>query len=208
MNRRDFLLSTTGLALAPTIVRGQATDNRVRADIDPYFIKHAAIFETSDGKFGVSASELEELINKVCFRVYREAVPHVAGISTARLALLIRDEADSVMKQFAPQAAVLLKQWLYAEAVCAWVRTHVTFDKELEAMSGDVQHARTTPQSILNMEQPRTICSGYAQLARDLSRATGRSVGLKCFYVGGWSRGYDGKTPEVSNHGWNCFQFQ
>ena len=32
-------------------------------------------------------------------------------------------------------------------------------------------------------------------------------MGLKCYYVGGWLRGYDGLTPKESNHAWNCFEF-
>lgn len=95
-----------------------------------------------------------------------------------------------------------LTEWMYAEAVTAQM-LKVQYDHQVAAQNPGVTNSYTSGQVLLDMKYPKSICSGIALLTRDVAR----SIGVKCYYVGGFTREIGAQLGKNSNHAWVVFEF-
>jgi transglutaminase-like putative cysteine protease len=135
----------------------------------------------------------------VCTAVYKNidfrTGESLAELST-RISALVRDLTGSAVDPS-------FKEWLLAEAVCAFVVSSFDYDSEVARLNPGLTNSYRSGQALLDMRIPKSICSGLALLTRDIARASG----LKCRYVGGFARSVGGTLGETSNHAWVVFQF-
>ncbi len=180
--------------------------DRSNQDLKPVFLTHA---KSQAVDFGVPGTVMDRLVSEICLDVYRMPSPSTA-MDVRSLAKHLLTRTDSVLqKSSVANPSKLLRQWLYAEAICAWVVSKVDGDEELAAEKDFKRWWEgSRPSATLAKKPIRTICSGSAWLARDLTRAMKSSLGIDARYIGGWLRSDDGTVTKSSNHAWTLFVFE
>lgn len=203
------------MLLFPLMVPFLAFCLAVQTDLRPAFLPYATFFRTDrerqagrDLELGISDSQLERLVDNTCVDVYRSEPSSVPTVES--LALSLRKTADrAILQEGIQQPSRLLRQWVSAEMICAWVVSHVDGDPELAEEKDFNRWWNGIPPAVTLAKRPiRTICSGNALLSRDIARAMGSELGLGARYIGGWLRSDDGSVPEASNHAWTMFTFE
>ena len=181
-----------------------------------YFINSCPFFRNSNERkygralpFGVSNSKVRELIDQICAEIYSGKMPYVKGEKVEIVSQKLLNLVDETLyKNGMSICPKFLRQWLSAEAICAWIVGEFDGDEKLaEEKSYDKWWSAIQPEITLNQHQPKTICSGASMLARALADNLSSEVGFKCYYISGWFRMNDGSVPDNSNHAWVCFEF-
>lgn len=158
--------------------------------------------------FGVSNKRVENLVNKVCTDIYSGNVNFVQNQNVAQVSQRLLSHVDSVLLASGHQKCPrFLRQWLVAEAICAWILAE--FGPDSVSYQGfDSWFASIQPENILRRANPYTACAGAAMLAKALTNELAKETGLSCDYVGGWVKDAGtSQVPELSNHSWNIFRF-
>ncbi len=71
----------------------------------------------------------------------------------------------------------LLIDWLYAEAICAYVFSNIKFDANgLNNHESETRGLQERPFQIFSMKQPVAICPGFSKIATELAY----EANLKC----------------------------
>ncbi len=180
-------------------------------NIKPHFIDKCRFFKNEsdilNGKklnLDLTPLQFDWLINVVWNRITQPDLDHVKNRSIKDLGEIIQSVVEEILKkndvQDKPQ---LLRKWLLAEAVSAWVATHVVADRELERAPSYIRGPRGQSSAVLSFDPPMGVCAGFNSVTRDLSA----SIGLKCAGLGGELRGLGSPFRGSDNHGWNHFDF-
>lgn len=160
--------------------------------------------------FGISNGQVEHLINYVCVAVYSGSASYIPNQSNAEVAGRLLSLVDSILvTDHLTKCPKFLRQWLLAEAICAWILTE--FGPEPPSIRYENFNAwwvSIQPENILRRENPYTACAGSAMLAKALASELTKSTGIECDYVGGWLKDQaTSQVPKLSNHSWNVFRF-
>jgi hypothetical protein len=161
------------------------------------FFLARAWFHPEGLNFGRRRPEVDALVDRVCTTMYRsDRVAHVPGRSVEATAGVIRATVDETFEEIGTNPSELLREWLYAEAVCAWVLSHAYYQDGRGA--GEAWSARYS----LSRVRPGGVCRDHAALAAGLAGA----LGLRCNAVSGMLC-----SPDASGYGahaWVEFTFQ
>lgn len=163
--------------------------------------------------FGVNNQTVKSIIESLDGRIYAGDMPYIKGEDIDHLACRIVDLVDATVDSSGLKSpAPFLRQWLVAEAICAFMVSEFDDDPIL-ANEKNYQKwkAGIDPVRMLNLDKPGTICSGAASLTRAISRTSliREKVGLNCYYISGWFKDPStGSVPEGSNHAWVAFEFE
>jgi hypothetical protein len=151
---------------------------------------------------GLSPRQFDFAINEVYKRMVRPDMDHRKGRSINELATMIGNGVDEELETMdLKDKPPLLRKWLLAEGICAWVNTHVTNDRTIvDPQTGKVDVKRLAIP-LLSMEVPTTECSGHARFTQSLATA----LGLSCFHAVGSVRLVSNSVD--SRHSWNYFDF-
>lgn len=215
MNRRDFLRSTTGLALAPAIVGSQKTFALAgRQGLEEpwktleYFSDHVRDRRILQPEvvFGASVQRLIELEATVCRRLIEPDFDYRPSRFTVKsLAKTIATEVDKIASEEKVEEGTALKQRMLATGISAWVRTHIPFNEALpvETVPHETQALYWTSATLLKQSRIFAVCAGYARLTQNLAEA----LGLKSLLVNGVLRDPGNSIPPRYTHSWNVFEF-
>jgi hypothetical protein len=184
----------------------------------PFFIKTATHFSKSSGmdalslKMDITPDQFGNLRSGIWKSLSKNPIIISPNNSVEHHGNEIFKFVDFYINKNIPNANKLLKQWLCAEAIVAFVANKVMFGgtPELEdSFAKDGGWTANLPNNILKRNGGWAKCCGFAMLTRDLTDIAGKSYGLRCEYVGGWARdpGKPLKQDEPSNHAWNLFFF-
>jgi hypothetical protein len=184
--------------------------------IKPYFTEHSTFFRDAEERrngryiaFGVPESTVDQIINEIWRQFMSNVIPYQAGKDAAYWGGRIQETVDRIIAKFTAEPSKLLKQWMYAEGVCAWVTVNVHYEIAKDDPYKDGNWTLNAPVNVLARAKPWAQCCGYGMLVRDLARVAGKDVGLECYYVGGWFIGQAGiPAQKESNHGWSIFKFE
>ena len=179
--------------------------------IQPQFIPKCRFFQTQEqlngGRqlpVGLTPKQFDYAINEVYKRMLQPDMDHVPGRSVRDLAGLIKQNTlDDIQRLHLASNPQLLRNWLLAEAVCAWVSTHVVADKALEAAPGPEKFRRAQSDVLLSFNPPAGICAGFSRLTFNLAL----EMGLNCSALGGEVRNPGITFLGHDNHGWVYFDF-
>lgn len=137
-------------------------------------------------------------------------MPYQQGQNTKIVGLRILENVDRILnKNGYGHCPKFLRQWLTAEAICAWVIGEFDDDPNL-ARETDFKKwwAAIQPDAVLSQSTPKAICSSAANLTKFITKSLNKEVGIDCHYVSGFARDFDtGSVPDNSNHSWVCFDF-
>jgi len=153
---------------------------------------------------GLSPQQFDLAINEVYKRMLKPDLDHVAGRSVHELAMMIQSRTEQVIKRLGIEdRPSLMKKWLLAEAVCARVATHVTYDATLVDAPAEVKIRRANPAVVLQQSPASAVCSGQSSLTTALAT----ELGIKSTHLGGEVISYGEKPKGHNNHGWIHFDF-
>ncbi len=173
-------------------------------EFTPSFLNLAADtrFKTGRVNFGTDPVTFERIVNKLYLRIVQDDLDYrndgVTGIAS-KLKGVVQDFIQKNCQDFND----LGKEWIMAEAVCAWVRTRVIANSEW-LKPGVNRVPLENPEVVLAQNPPSATCGGFSNLVRDL----GRAVGLKTFSVPGELRANGTPATGKNNHAWSCFLLQ
>lgn len=153
---------------------------------------------------GLNPLQFDVVINEVYKRTLIKELDHYPGMQVDDLAKMLGNSVDFVMSRYAlNDKPSLLREWLLAEAVCAWVSTRVVYDNSLVNAPANLKISRAQPQSVLDQSPASGICSGQSALTTALAR----KLGLDATHLGGEAIFYGERKPTRDNHGWVFFNF-
>lgn len=222
MNRRDFILSSTGLALESWTRRetyGQSAKISKRYywipqdfGVQAQFISSCKFFteksQLIDGRVlpvGLTPLQFDYAINEVYKRMLEPDMDHLSGRKVSELSDLIKSKTDDEMKRLGidKNKPELLRKWLFAESVCAWVSTHIKCDNSILNASDRVKTTRSLSRVTLKMAMPMAICSGITRLTCDIAN----HGGVIAHHLGGEYNRFGEPKLGHDNHGWTYFDF-
>lgn len=101
-----------------------------------------------------------------------------------------------------PSSSRLLRQWLFATAVCAYVCSNLEYDFEAGRKPIDVRNREAEVDRVLSQSRNgrKTMCVGFILVARDLLRRGGTGLGIESQFVGSFFRPLGGAATATSNH--------
>lgn len=154
--------------------------------------------------FGVTPNTHIQLINAVCSGAYR--LDHNPNRSFAQTAKLLTANVNEELASRSIAPSRFLQEWLYAEAICAFVSSHIRActPEEMKADSEAVFQRQENPEQVYRLGG--AVCSGYAKVTAEIARA----ANLICSPINGLARIGGKPAPakaDGDNHTWVMFEF-
>ncbi len=172
----------------------------------------ASTIQDPTSAFGVTQTVFMSLKKQVGARMIAPNLDHVPGISHQKLAQNIKDEVSQVLAKNNISSDSCLGQYLLAQGVCDWVRTHVLYNQALKPASSNGAYSYSmatlrrfwTTELLLKEQTLYAVCAGITRLTLDLSH----DLNLDCTLVNGFDRHQGNTFSAKRDHSWNVYRFR